>query len=559
MLKVLYGTFDFDSIGPTPLLSFDTTIERSSAGYIIGVSDQITLRGIIDAGKTPNTKYLNDSTNVADTSIGTWIDFESGVPKLRNLQDYNSLIILCNGTEFYRSDEQSTVIESMNFFNNTDENWLKMIDYIINIRVPNSGYTDYVVENSTLNGYYISDFQDSYSITSNKSEHYYNQLLPPNPRTFTHRMPYSDRSKIFPTYNITRTLSAKGIKTKSMSAVDNAKKFISGLLLFGPRINANGIPNSLNEMTKQLTLYDRSTSIDIDVLGGSYSINDSFIATSGVIGIDIAPDHWTETFSINSEVDANLLRSVTIKGTVKGIEPVSKLPVDYSNIYIDTLDGSSAGKAGLGLYADRSSAKYINASGGFSTGIKPFIFGRILEAIYPSATLMNMPNHYPLHTGINPIPLSITVEHNVLDGIISYSYSYNSRPLALVTGAISETLNMEDGYSTRSYHPQEVYYRMPIMQDIGTRTVSTRKITYEVILPKPFLGLNLPPQVKLQIDNLMNQFNPISGLNPLGGGSTPKYFSWLTQNEEDFDIIKGKYTKTYAWKYQRGYFPSGYY
>lgn len=519
-IKVKYGTFDFDTVGNAPTVVFDTEINRSAAGYIVGTTDKVKLNGVIFA-----TGSLNNSSNGSNYNDGAWVDLLNNVNLLKNsIQDYLSLTIECGSTKIYESNQLSTIVESINFNNQTDDNWLKIIDYEISLSIPNTGYHNYITDS----GYYISDFQDSYSIqTSEDNSFYFSDSINPS-----NKYPYSVRSQYFPLYTVNRTVSANGIATKNISALDNAKKFVSGLVNNNPKIN-NVIDN--------LILLDRSTTINNDSIDGTFSITDNFIAMSGN-----PASGWIDTFTIDSEVDTNLQRSVNIRGTVKGLNALN-----IDNLYSGIFDYSFKNQ--------NSGTKYINASGGFYQSVQPRMLTRALQVVYPSATLTGLSSTYSLHTGLNPIPLSVTIDHGIIEGTITYSYSYNSRPLALVSGAIVETLNMDDTFSTRTYNMQDIYLRMPIPQDIGTQSIPARSITYEATFPRPLSGV-LPDGVRTQIDNLMKQFNP-NKLTPSSSMSNndPGYFSWLTLNEETYDVIAGKYTRRYSWQYQKALYPNGFY
>lgn len=516
-INLTYGNFAFSGIGNEPTVSFDTEITRSQAGYIIGVTDKIKLNGVIFA-----TGAINDSSNASNNKETAWNQLSAGIGVLRTgLQDYNSLIIKCGSSEIYKSDPNTTTIDSINFNNSTDDNWLKVIDYTITLSVPNSGYINYIADS----GYYISDFEDSYSIQIAEDNHYYDAPA----TTANNRYPYSVQTSKLPIYNITRNLSANGIHTKNKNSIDNAKAFISGLINSNPKINA---------IINNLTLLDRSTTINTNSIDGTYSITDNFIAMSGQNS-----SGWMDTFTINSEVDNNLLRTVSIQGTVKGYNNVTGIPNIYDNMSNTSFSGT----------------KFINASGGFYNHIRPKIFTRVLQTVFPTGLLQNLPKQYNLNTTLNPLPVSINVDHNIIEGTIGYSYSYNSRPLCLVSGAIIESINMEDSFSTRTYNMQDVYYRMPLPQDIGTRSLPTRTVTYEATFPKPLSG-TLSSSVNQQITNLIEQFNP-NKLTPLSSEQPygPGYYSWIVANEESYDVIAGKYTKKIGWQYQKGFFPQGYY
>ena len=520
-IDVTYGNIAFSGIGNDPTVSFDTEISRSNAGYIINVTDKIKLNGVIFA-----TGQLNNSTNITNNQ-GAWNELTKGINILRTgIKDYESLKIKCGSTDIYVSDPETTIVESVNFNNQTDDNWLKTIDYTITLAVTNTGYLSYIADS----GYYISDFQDNYNIQTQDSEHYY--YAPST--TPANKYPNSIIGQNFPIYNISRTLNAAGIATKSRTAIDNAKHFVSGLAKNNPQIN---------QILSNLTILDRSIVINNNYTEGSYGITDNFIAISGNNA-----SGWTDTFTINSDIKDNLIRNVTIQGTVKGLNQVTGIPDIYNNIIDNSFTSSFSG------------TKFINASGGFYNHIQPKIFTRILQAVYPTGSLKTLSQqNYSLNTGINPIPLSMSIDHNIREGTIGYTYNYDNRPLCLVSGAISENINMEDSYAIRTYHMQDIYYRMPLPQDMGSYSIPVRSITYEATFPRPLFG-TLPPVVKKQIENLIEQFNP-NKLTPLTSSTRfgPGYFSWLTTNEESYDVINGKYTKKYSWQYQKGFFPDGFY
>jgi len=517
-INVKYGSFSFSGIGNEPTVTFDTEINRSSAGYIIGVIDKITLNGVIYS-----TGSLNNNLNYA-TNDGAWKNLSSGIRVLQTgLKDYSKLSIVCGSNTIYESDENTTTIESINFNNSTDDNWNQIVDYTISLSVPNTGYINYIPDT----GYYISNFEDNYSIQTEDNEQYYYSNSYANNRYFN-----SVQTQHLPKYTITRNISAEGLATKNKSSLDNAKSFVSGLLNNNPRIN-----NIINN----LTVLDRSINITSD--GGKYSITDNFIAMSGA-----NTSGWTDSFTVNNEVDSNLVRSVSIQGTIQGFNNVTGLPEIYNHLLTNTNIPSSL-----------SGTKFINASGGFYNHVKNNIFARVLQAVYPTGAFASLSNNYSLNTGLNPIPISVSIEHNIIEGKVTYSYSYNSRPLCLISGAIIETINMEDTLSNRTYVMQDVYLRMPLAQDMGTRSVPIRTITYDATFPRPLTSL-LPPAVKTAITGMLNNFNP-NKLTPLTSNPIigPGYYSWLVADEETYDIIAGKYTKKYSWQYAKGYFPDGFY
>lgn len=531
-IAVSYGSFAFSGIGNDPLVSFDTQINRSEAGYIIGTTDKIRLNGVIfGTGRLNNSGNANDPLNSQ-----AWTKLASGIRFLSTgLQDYSSLTIKCGPRDIYKSDPLSTIIESVNINNSTDDNWNQIVDYTINFSVANSGYSNYITDS----GFYISDFNDNYSIQIAQDNHYY---YSPVSTPSTPHYPNSIQTQRLPVYNITRDISAVGIHTSGGrgSALINAKKFVSGLLNSNPQIN---------NIVNNLTLLDRSIVLSASEIDGQYSIKDSFMAMSG-----LGASGWIDTFTINNEVNEQLLRTVSIQGTVKGFNNLIVSPSMYNDILNLGSGNQHINFTGL------SGTKFQNASGGYYHHIKPNIFSRILSTIFPTGSLTGLANQYSLNTGLNPIPIAANIDHNILEGTIGYSYTYNSRPLCLVTGAITESLNFEDSFSTRTYNMQDVYYRMPLPQDIGTRSIPSRTVTYEATFTKPLEGAAIPSLAKSQITGIIEQFNP-NKLTPLTSSAKygPGFFSWVTANEESYDIMNGKYSIKYAWQYQKAYFPPEFY
>ena len=515
-----YPIVAFSGIGNEPTVTFDTEINRSSAGYIIGVIDKITLNGVIYS-----TGSLNNNLNYQGSN-GAWKNLASDIRLLQTgLKDYGQLRILCGESPIYESDKETTIINSINFNNSTDDNWTQIVDYTISLSVPNTGYINYIPDT----GYYISNFEDNYSIQTEGNEQYYYSNSTANNRYFN-----SIQTQKLPKYTITRNISAEGLETKNKSSLDNAKSFVSGLLNNNPRIN-----NIINN----LTILDRSINITSNVIEGKYSITDNFIAMSGS-----NTSGWTDSFTVNNEVDSNLVRSVSIQGTIQGFNNVTGLPEIYNNLLTNT-----------NLPPSLTGTKFINASGGFYNHVKDKVFTRALQAVYTTGTFATLSNNYSLNTGLNPIPISVSVENNIVEGTVTYSYSYNSRPLSLISGAISETINMEDTLSNRTYVMQDVFKRMPLAQDMGTRSLPTRTITYDATFPRPLTNL-LPAAVKTAITGILDNFNP-NKLTPSSSNLNigPGYYSWLVADEESYDIIAGKYTKKYSWQYAKGYFPEGFY
>lgn len=506
-----YGTYSFV---PVPDISISTEIQRSEAGYGIGTIDKITLNGVLYASGSEINRI---STTKNKSSINNLMTQLSGLQQAVQ-KDYKELLLQC-GTDIYRSAADRTVIDSFSFENSSDEQWLQIINYTINLSVYNTGFINYILDS----GYLVSNFTNTYNISTNDDNATYNGSQ------------FAPIGLSFPSYTITREVSAQGIQTENISAIDNAMKCVSGLVA-----NSN---ISFSKILSGLYIYDRSTEISKDPINGSYSIRDTFAAYSGTSG-------WTDTYTITSSIDNTLQRTVDIAGQVQGFAAYPANTDLYTKIIDDTFTTTSDSSQGFG------SNKWLAASGGFFSHVKPKMLNRALNAWINNTGLYKAvieSGKLPFNTGLNPLPISISVDHDISQGSISYNYSFNSRPLAMITGAINESIDMEDDYAIRAYVFPDIYFRLPLAQDKGTYTNSKRSVTYTASFPRPFSPLSINSVLKTRINQVMSEFDP-SGLalrstNPRG----PAFFSWIVESNENFDVLGGRYTKRISWEYQKAF------
>lgn len=527
MVEVKYGTF---KLSPAPNIEYSTDIKRSEAGYMIGTVDKITLNGII--------YHNSDKLNDVDVS-STPNSFTELIGKLNNIksaleEDYKSLEINCDSTNIYRSDPNVTYVDSFKFSNSSDEVWVQIIDYSIEISVYNTGTVQNPIINYiTENNYLVSNFVDTYTITTNDENFYeFNQNNVPS-LGITHGMS-------FPSYTIVRTLSANGVETQNRSAIDNAKHFISGI--------KNSSNHTFDLMLENLSIYDRSTKIDQNPINGVFSINDTFMAYSGTLG-------WTDQYTITNTFDQNLKRTTEIVGEVKGFD----LYNSSNNALYDTiLNNTFSTQNDIQGYVNN---KFSLASGGFFNHVSPNMLSKASGSwsnnisFYRGVTPPS--GKYPINTGINPIPLSVSINYDIVNGSVRYNYTYDSRPVSAITEAISESVDISDNYSIRAYVFPEVFYRPPIAQDMGTYSSnSKRQVTYSATFPKPFIPGNTT-DITNRVKNFVKKFDP-SGLSPLSSPSNrgPRLFSWIVDNSENYDVLLGKYTYSVTWEYQKAFIPA---
>lgn len=534
-----YGSYSFTGL-PVPNISLDTSFDTTSAGAIIGSTVKVSIRGLIYA-----TGNLNDNTNYSvttppetGTAFTVLLSHMTGLRKAFS-KDYQELSLTCNNTKILPDNlkPNSTKVNSISFSRNgSDQNMLRTAEYSIDLSVEATGNfgTYGPVDNKE---FYVSSIENSYTIESTDTLNYYGHT------SSTQKMYPQLSATYLPTYRITRTLGANGKATSGVGAVANAKKCVSGLISHD--INFTNIINNL-------TVFERSTSIESSEIDGKYSITDNFTAISGA---PINP--WTETFTINHNMDDSFKRTITINGTIQGLG--SGWSTSWQN-FADNTTGTSF----FPVYQTPSVSKYLCASGGYSA-IKSQIFNRAFSVAFPSGSgstpgqLYYNSSRFPFYTGsINPIPLSISVDHDFNNGSITYNYTYDTRPLNLVSGSLSENLSVEDSYSTRSYATMPIISRRPIFQDLGTYSLPSRTVTYDATFPSLIRfvsGEGIPNTINNQISGVLYSFDPGSyrGLmlpnNVLGG--VMGIISYLIKDDVNIDIISGKYSRSITWNYEK--------
>lgn len=517
MLTLKYGTYTFT--GATPDISINTSIDTTSAGSAIGATVNIGIRGrIFASGK------LNDNDNFSSqvTSDLAFVELLSTISGMQEAfsKDYEELKLECDNTKILPENinPSSTRVNSVSFSpSSSDPNILRSIDYNIDLIVDSTGIMSYI--SGFKDRVYVSSIQNSYNIESLDSLNYYGYTAS---RSSTMYPTLS--GEYLPTYRVTRTLGATG-KEAGGDALLNAKKCVSGLIEQDVQFW---------QVLNHLTVFERNSAVDINPIDGAYTIVDTYTAISG------SPlNNWTETFSINHSVDETLKRTVTINGTIQGL---GKNWSNSMDLFKDT------GTEVKPTYQQPVVSKYLCASGAFNT-IQNHLYQRVISTVFPATTGADRKLNYygykesfSAYSGIiNPIPLSMSVDHDEANGSITYNYTYDTRPINLVSGSITENLTVEDTYGIRTYAQLPVIAGRPLYQDMGTYGSSNRTATYEGSFP--YTAGFLPQQTMIYINNVLNEFDPIKLHNT--------FISKLTKDDINTDIVSGRYTRSKTWIYQK--------
>lgn len=560
--NIKYGDFDFRGTGlPIPSVSFNTQYDQTPAGALLGAKTNVTLNGQIIG----TSGELNDNDNWDDVANSNplkyaWVQIINYVSGMQNAfsLDYQRFTIECNDQNILGLSEienKNTKIRSIRFSNQTDNQMIQIIDYSIDLEIERTGISDYFVFTNDPE-HYVTDIENSYSIEPILDVDFYSSdptSIGSIPELFKSGLYPFATGDMYPGYTITRRLGATGKATDS-GALYNAKKFVTGIIAHDTHFE-----DALNN----LTVFDRSTTIEASEIDGKYNIVDTFKAYSGSV-----VKSYTETFDINSTIDEKLNKTVTIKGTIKGLKTLGT--TNNLSLYEELLKPTENGKNEKYFFPTENSDNnaYENASGYFTSMLAQNMpYNRALAVSVPTGLYGSYVSGIATNTNVllfdswngsgwlNPIPLSSKSEHNIQNGEITYDYSFDSRPLSLVSGALFEDISFSDSHSVREKANQTVYYRMPLIQDLGTYTIPQRSVSYKATFPAPIYG-SLPAEVYSQITGLIDNFNP-NKLNPFSISPIDigkKYIhSWISNNSENYDPIQGSFTKNITWSYELRY------
>ncbi len=316
-------------------------------------------------------------------------------------------------------------------------------------------------------------------------------------------------------FKATRNLSAKGYRSlDTVGAVvaegwQNARSWVMDRMGFSPSYIQSGV---FGNLSGQFTNYNHYRTENTDIYNGSYSATETWMLSSGNFYEDYSAD-------VRQSV-TDPYKTVAVQGTINGLT--------------DFVVGTDAWIASSGLI------KYQNASGAWSS-VSGNLYLRAQQNI---------------GIALNPTPVTQTITHNFTKGVITYNYEFNNRPLALVSGAISETLSVIDSnpsglVNTIGSHTIIGRVLGPILQDIGTTEQTKRIVNYECVFESPTYSSS-----GTSISSLMSM-KPREQVNQLLSGLVPSNYVagylFVTQDEENYNPLQPRYSRNYTWTYNRAY------
>jgi len=523
---IKYGDFSFKGISgyPVPSISISKEQQRDGGGRSIGAIVTISLEGQIYSGS-------------GEYGISGLLALESGLRKTFSTDGLN-LNIGCGDTSSSTNIVYSGIKVSKYAANRTDNNWTSTIDYSIELQSD--------VIDSGIGIFFVNSTQDDYTIETIDEYNFAKGPLNIGPLGFGN-ITYNAGSS-YPLYRITRTLGAVGKFRPTgtgvgTSAIQYAKDWVNFHLGLTPKYT--GV------IDKNLALYNFVRSVNASDTEGSYKITDTWL---GVAGAKLA---FIETFSVENTLDSSMLRTVVINGTVKGLEPFQSGAI-YDNTKVAYISGSLSGSLSElhnkdTKFSDHfTSTKFFSAMSGYS-GVKQGMMDRVNGFANTGSQSFFIGHRFGRNeSAMNPIPSNIQEGFNPSEGTVSYSWTFNNRPMNLIPGSVSESLTVEDGSAIPSIASIFVLGRRlgPILQDLGTVSAATRSVTFEVVFPRPtgLSNIAFPVAHYAAINGAIDSFDPKNiGYNPGAGGVR----SYIKQENSTWNISEGRFTKVKAWDWVR--------
>jgi hypothetical protein len=536
---IKYGDFSFKGASgyPVPSISISKEQQRDGAGKAIGATVTITLEGQIYSGS-------------GVTAFNNLLILESGLRNTFSIDGQN-LTIGCGDNTSTTNIVYSGIKISKYGASKTDNNWTSTIDYSIELQSE--------VKDASNSIFHVSQTQDDYTIET-IDEYNWTARSPLILGSLGFGSPKYDAGLAYPLYRITRTLGAvgkfiptgTGIGGSGLSAVSGAKDWVN--------FHLSQTPKYTGVIDKGLTLYNFVRSINVSDTEGSYKITDTWLGMPGnALG-------YIETFSVENTLDNTMLRTVVINGSIKGLEPFQSGNIYDTNSVTYITGGLSGSLATLHNSFTKNDKdynnKFIAAISGYS-GVKIEMLNRANSfantgdrSFFPPLfkdqfkSDRNRPNGY--ENAMNPIPFNIQEGFNPSEGTVTYSWTFNNRPINLIPGSISETLTVEDTSAIPVIASIFVLGRKlgPILQDLGTITAASRNVTFEVIFPRPtgLKNLAFPIEHFNAVTGAVEAFNPGNmSYNPINGGVK----SYIKQDSSTWNPSEGRFTKIKGWEWIR--------
>lgn len=522
---VKFGIYTANTTGYTlPTINYNINSIRTTPGAFLSQTENITLQGFCYG-----------------TGIASLLFLASGLKsRLEANNKKNSSLLIQYGTNIL-----FTGIANVNKieFSESSDNWLCKIGYNIDFSLHddnNSGITGLI---TLATGNYITNAQDTYSLEILKDKTY----------IYDDTQDLQNDPHLNHPYKLSRTISATANSLNKSGALIYAKQWVQNREI-------NFSMSGMFPRGSTIRLYNQERSINFDESAGQYSIQDSFIVKSG--------NPWLESFDVVTNVDDKGMRKIVINGTIEGLAPATghyRFVLDnnhasgFRDLYPFANSGFDRSKYGplianpttndtqlLGNPTTHSpgAMKYANAVSGYHLlRYNDMFYNRAM--VYDPNTIVIPSNITQIFSSnpINKIPTDITEGLDPFKGIITYSYTYNSRPGPKIDYALTENISYTKSFPVARTTSFQILGRKlgPIVYEYyNSSGLGEISITYNGVFPK-LSGLKpyvFPIKIIRDIDDYLNGYAPDAAN------------SYLTENKQNFNIIDSTISKTKIWKYK---------
>lgn len=620
-VTILYNGTGLHTIaGPTPFITFNRTTNKSDSGYSNSnkVSASIT-------GKIVRTS-ASQNVSPQGTGISGILGAIDNFKNLFMVGGYNGELKINCGTNTLLS---ASGVRITNFSaDKSSDNWVFSADYTIDLE-----YFEFGPIGTGMG--LVSSSDDSWSIepldeviftdfivssVNGRNETHNPKLNPPVNNNTTYvagASPTASPLRIYniPQYKISHRVSAVGLpigtgNNVTYNAYNQAKKWVEHRLssVFNHTSNLSGLsyfgaastppnPTIFSSLTSGTVLYNHSRTTNFNISNGSYEVNDTWLAMpTGV--------KYIEDYDIDISTDEKFIKTVTIKGEIKGLN-LSELsfmsgnhnkmiPTDDGLISISSTTGNTPDTTLDSKVLDSSTSvsssssmlysnKYLNANSGWINDIKPYLYRRaslVMNSIDRTDMVLN-PNNQTTSINKNPIyckenllnitPTSTSEGHNPRKGSISYSYQFTNKNI-FIPGTLFENITINDTNPNDVISEAFVLGRRlgPVLQALGSRTSSVREVTLEIgVIPPSSLGGLLLNNKECPLWTGGPIYNGITtllqGLKPFGDRPTSLWGNFSTResavnspgqvytrgDSESWNPMEGRYTRTISWTHQQ--------
>jgi len=323
-----------------------------------------------------------------------------------------------------------------------------------------------------------------------------------------------------------------------------------------------------------LRLYNHMRSVESNVSAGSYSITDTWLAVATGVS-------FLEDFSWEISTDDKLIKTVTLNGTIKGLEDTTSAGAAGYVVFPSggSLTGNIA-KSFMNSFPGQTATnnRFNLAISGYQSGVKPFLYERASLALVsvdrpPARSQSNRPVAWigPAQwPRLNITPINYTETLNPAAGTVTYSVAYSNKPAPLISGSLTSSMTVSDTNPSEQVAEIFVLGRPlgPVLEKVGT-TKSERRVSLEAVFPIP-TGYNQmhpnSPQCVIHKDNpqyiqlkqLIESFKPISpnafasltATSPYGIANQGQVFK--TADGTSWNPFEGRFTWDITWIFNTG-------